>query len=108
MKKAIIMTLIILTLVICFYFSCFGKTIKCRGGNCYVASVEISALKKAIKFDKQLDYVAEEKMRESGDIFLFHPEKEYFITGVTLDGFVKVRYKGETDEFFTGRNAVGF
>lgn len=110
MKKHPITLIFIIIFFITFHFynSNFGKTIKCLGGNCYVASFNKIDLKKMIEYKTTGDDMAQLKMFDENRFFVFHPEKEYFITGVTLDGFVKVRYKGETEEFFTGRNAVGF
>ena len=92
----------------CLYVSNFGKTVKGLGGDYYVASFNKSDLKKMIEYKNTGDDLAQLKMFDENRFFMFHPEKSYFVTGVTLDGFVKVRYKGETDEFYTGRNAVGF
>lgn len=110
MKKCLALSIFIIITVatFCLYFSNFGKTTKGLGGNYYVASFNKIDLKKMIEYKNTGDDLAQLKMFDENRFFMFHPEKAYFVTGVTLDGFVKVRYKGETDEFFTGRNAVGF
>ena len=110
MKKyfALSVFLIITGFTLCVYGSNFGKTVKGLGGDYYVASFNKSDLKKMIEYKTIGDDMAQLKMFNENRFFMFHPEKEYFVTGVTLDGFVKVRYKGKTDEFYTGRNAVGF
>ena len=107
MKKYIVLSMFLIITVATFY-SDFGKTIKGLGGNCYVASFNKIDLKKMIEYKTTGDDMAQLKMFNENRFFMFHPEKKYFVTGVTLDGFVKIRYEGETDEFYTGRNAVGF
>lgn len=110
MKKYLALSIFIIIIVVtfCLDVSNFGKTIKGLGGNYYVASFNKIDLKKMIEYKTTGDDLAQLKMFDENRFFMFHPEKSYFVTGVTLDGFVKVRYKGETDEFYTGRNAVGF
>lgn len=110
MKKHLILSafLLITGFTPCVYWSDLGKTTKGFDGGYYVASFNKSDLKKMIEYQTLGDDMAQLKMFDENRFFMFHPEKSYFVTGVTLDGFVKVRYKGETDEFYTGRNAVGF
>ena len=100
--------IIITGFTIGWYGANFGKTVKGLSGDYYVASFNKSDLKKMIEYKNTGDDLAQLKMFDENRFFMFHPEKSYFVTGVTFDGFVKVRYKGEIDEFFTGRNAVGF
>ena len=107
MKKYFALSVFI-TITVATFYSNFGKTVKGLGGDCYVASFNKSDLKKMIEYQTIGDDMAQLKMFNENRFFMFHPGKEYFVTGVTIDGFIKVRYKGETDEFYTGRNAVGF